>query len=60
MAIQGVIHIENGIFSFPAPLEVDRYLYAVGTIVTAVALLFPAPPEVNRGLYSVFILFWPK
>ena len=46
---------------FPAPREVDRYLYYRNLAQFGSALAFPAPREVDRGLYSVFILlFWPN
>ena len=38
---------------FPAPLEVDRYLYIVFYNYTyELDILFPAPPEVDRQLYT--------
>ena len=36
---------------FPAPLEVDRYLYYRNLAQFGSALAFPAPREVNRFLY---------
>ena len=36
---------------FPAPLEVDRFLYIMKKQIIATAVVFPAPLEVDRFLY---------
>ena len=38
-------------FLFPAPLEVDRFLYAGATEYIIDGTRFPAPLEVDRFLY---------
>ena len=38
------------VFSFPAPLEVDRFLYNE-LYLNMILMKFPAPHEVDRGLY---------
>ena len=37
---------------FPAPLEVDRYLYHLESCLALGGLAFPAPREVDRFLYK--------
>ena len=38
--------------AFPAPLEVDRYLYSFTSIKARFDKKFPAPREVDRELYT--------
>ena len=45
-------HIEIKVYKFPAPLEVDRYLYHMGKLTFKfLRTQFPAPREVDRYLY---------
>ena len=52
-----MVDIKNKTFVFPAPREVDRYLY---TLISPMIdeyiaeVRFPAPREVDRYLYIVF------
>ena len=41
---------------FPAPLEVDRYLYIENENVENMGILFPTPLEVDRYLYKMKII----
>ena len=42
---------------FPAPLEVDRFLYFMSIDKISMERMFPAPREVDRFLYTQFNLF---
>ena len=44
------------ILLFPAPREVDRYLYGLINKVRVTAEEFPAPREVDRDLYTLRII----
>ena len=46
-------HIEIKVYKFPAPLEVDRYLYHMGKLTFKfLRTQFPAPREVDREIYE--------
>ena len=52
MSIRGFGMIPKFRAWFPAPLEVDRYLY-IKTRNMVFVLKFPAPREVDRYLYPI-------
>ena len=41
---------------FPAPLEVDRFLYKYAPWSDEIVFLFPSPREVDRFLYEIWHL----
>ena len=56
-----MVDIKNKTFVFPAPREVDRYLY---TLISPMIdeyiaeVRFPAPREVDRYLYEILSKIW--